>query len=208
MNLLLKTGGGSVSVTALASAGISQDKDGNLKLDDTKLQAALKTDSSAVAKLFTNDGRGIADLLSAKATSLTSTNSVLTKETSLTTNEITSLNSKKAAMTKAMTAQANALAALYTAQAKPAPAAPGAAAGHGNLVRYARLIFLTNSLHPGDGCPIITACVMNPISEVLWQGSSLARMLAAGLMAQCRCQCARGKSPQYLQLVGLHRRIR
>jgi flagellar hook-associated protein 2 len=117
MNLLLKTGGGSVSVTALASAGISQDKDGNLKLDDTKLQAALKTDSSAVAKLFTNDGRGIADLLSAKATSLTSTNSVLTKEASL-TNEITSLNSKKAAMTKAMTAQANALAALYSAQAQ------------------------------------------------------------------------------------------
>ncbi|MYM26531.1 flagellar filament capping protein FliD [Duganella sp. FT135W] len=118
MSMLLKTGGGSVSVTALASAGLSQDKDGNLKLDDTKLQAALKTDSSAVAKLFTNDGRGIADMMSAKATSLTSTSSVLTKETSLTTNELASLGSKKTAMTKAMTAQANALAALYTAQAQ------------------------------------------------------------------------------------------
>jgi flagellar hook-associated protein 2 len=118
MGLLLKTGGGSVSVTALASAGLSQDKDGNLKLDDAKLQAALKTDSAAVAKLFTNDGRGIADLLSAKATSLTSTNSVLTKETSLTTNELASLASKKTAMTKAMTTQANALAALYSAQAQ------------------------------------------------------------------------------------------
>ena len=118
MNLLLKTGGGSVSVTALASAGITQDQDGNLKLDDTKLQAALKTDSAAVAKLFTNDGRGIADLLSAKASALTSTNSVLTKETSLTTNELASLASKKTAMTKAMTTQANALAALYTAQAQ------------------------------------------------------------------------------------------
>jgi flagellar hook-associated protein 2 len=118
MNLLLKTGGGSVSVTALAAAGVSQDKDGNLLLDDKKLQAAMSTDSAALAKLFTNDGRGIADLLSAKAASLTSTNSVLTKETSLTSNEITSLNSKKTAMTKAMTLQANALAALYTAQAQ------------------------------------------------------------------------------------------
>lgn len=118
MNLLLKTGGGSVSVTALAAAGVSQDKDGNLKLDDARLQAALQTDSSKVAKLFTNDGRGIADLLSAKAGALTSSNSVLTKETSLTTNELASLASKKTAMTKAMTAQANALAALYTAQAQ------------------------------------------------------------------------------------------
>jgi flagellar hook-associated protein 2 len=118
MNLLLKTGGGSVSVTALASAGISQDKDGNLVLDDAKLQAALKTDSAAVAKLFTNDGRGIADLLSAKASALTGTNSVLTKETSLTSNELASLASKKTAMTKAMTTQANALAALYSAQAQ------------------------------------------------------------------------------------------
>jgi flagellar hook-associated protein 2 len=118
MNLLLKTGGGSVSVTALASAGVSQDKDGNLKLDDAKLQAALKTDSSKVAKLFTNEGRGIADLLSAKAGALTSTNSVLTKETSLTTSELANLASKKTAMTKAMTAQANALAALYAAQAQ------------------------------------------------------------------------------------------
>jgi len=119
MSTLLKTGGGSVSVTKLAAAGLSQDKDGNLVLDDKKLQAALTADSGAVAKLFTSDDkRGIADLLSSKASALTSTNSVLTKETSLTSNEIVSLSNKKASMTKAMTAQANALAALYTAQAQ------------------------------------------------------------------------------------------
>lgn len=119
MGMLLKTGGGSVSVTKMAAIGLSQDKDGNLKLDDAKLQAALSADSSAVAKLFTTeDKRGLADMLSAKAGALTSTNSVLTKQTSLTTNEITSLTSKKASMTKAMTAQANALAAMYTAQAQ------------------------------------------------------------------------------------------
>jgi flagellar hook-associated protein 2 len=119
MSTLLKTGGGTVSVTKLAAAGVSQDKDGNLVLDDKKLQAALTADSSAVAKLFTTDDkRGIAVLLSSKASALTSTNSVLTKQTSLTTNEIASLTTKKASMNKAMTAQASALAALYTAQAQ------------------------------------------------------------------------------------------
>jgi len=119
MSMLLKTGGGTVSVTKLAGIGLSQDKDGNLKLDDTKLQAALKADSSAVAKLFTTeDKRGLADLLSSKAGALTSTNSVLTKQTSLTTNEIANLSNKKASMSKAMATQATALAALYTAQAQ------------------------------------------------------------------------------------------
>lgn len=132
MSMLLKTGGGSVSVTKLAAAGIGQDKDGNMVLDDKKLQAALAADSSAVARLFTSDDkRGIADLLSSKAATLTSANSVLTKETSLTNSEITSLNSKKAAMTKAMTAQANALAALYTAQAQTGAGSALTAGGKG-----------------------------------------------------------------------------
>ncbi|MYM72959.1 flagellar filament capping protein FliD [Duganella sp. FT134W] len=136
MSQILKTGGGSVSVTKLAAAGLSQDKDGNLVLDDKKLQAALTTDSSAVAKLFTtSDGRGIADLLSAKAGSLSSSSSVLNKETSLVTNEIKSLTAKKASMTKALTAQANALAALYTAQAQTGSgsALNGTSTGTGTL---------------------------------------------------------------------------
>jgi flagellar hook-associated protein 2 len=136
LSQILKTGGGSVSVTKLAAAGLSQDKDGNLVLDDKKLQAALTTDSSAVAKLFTtSDGRGIADLLSAKAGSLSSTSSVLNKETSLVTNDIKNLTAKKASMTKALTAQANALAALYTAQAQTGAgsALTGTSTGTGTL---------------------------------------------------------------------------
>jgi flagellar hook-associated protein 2 len=134
MSMLLKTGGGTVSVSKLAAAGITQDKDGNMVLDDKKLQAALTTDSSAVAGLFTTtDGRGIADLLSAKASSLTSSSSVLTRETSLTTNEITNLNTKKASMTKALTAQANALAALYTAQAQTGAGSALNGTGSGTL---------------------------------------------------------------------------
>jgi flagellar hook-associated protein 2 len=118
MGLLLKTGGGSVSINALKAAGVSQDATGNLVIDDKKLTAAITADSSAVAKLFTNDGKGIADLLSSKAASFTANTSVISKEATLAINEITSINTKKAKLTTALTAQANALVALYTAQAQ------------------------------------------------------------------------------------------
>ena len=118
MGMLLKTGGGSVSISALNAAGVTQDATGNLVIDDKKLTAAIKTDSSAVAKLFTNDGRGIADLLSSKAGLFTSNTSVISKEAQLTSNEITSINAKRTVLSKALTAQANALVALYTAQAQ------------------------------------------------------------------------------------------
>lgn len=118
MGMLLKTGGGSVSITALNAAGVTQDATGNLVIDDKKLTAAITADSSAVAKLFTNDGRGIADLLSNKAGLFTSNTSVISKEAQLTSNEITSINAKRTVLSKALTAQANALVALYTAQAQ------------------------------------------------------------------------------------------
>ncbi|OEZ60654.1 flagellar filament capping protein FliD [Duganella sp. HH105] len=118
LNLLLKTGGGTVSIAALNAAGISQDRDGQLVLDDKKLQAALAADSASVGKLFTNDGKGIADLLSSKAAALTSDSGTISKEASLLGREITSINGRRAVMTKALTAQATALVALYTAQAQ------------------------------------------------------------------------------------------
>lgn len=118
MGMLLKTGGGGVSVSALAAAGVSQDAGGNMVVDDKKLQAALTADSSAVAKLFTNDGKGIADLMSAKASAFTSSGSVISKETKQMNSEIASINGKRAVLTKALTAQANALVALYSAQAQ------------------------------------------------------------------------------------------
>lgn len=125
MDLLVKTAGGSASITALKAAGVTQDSSGNLVIDDAKLQAALTKDSSAVASLFTtSDGKGLADALSAKATALTGSSSVLTKETAQTTKEISTLTTKKTAMTEAMTAQATALAALYSSES---------AAGTGSL---------------------------------------------------------------------------
>ncbi len=119
-NLLLKTGGGSVSIAALNAAGVSQDTSGQLLVDDKKLKAALAGDSAGVGKLFTNNGRGIADLLSAKAAALTSDGSVISKEAGMLGREISSINGRRTVLTKALTAQATALVALYTAQAQTA----------------------------------------------------------------------------------------
>ena len=136
MNLLLKTGGGGgVSISALNSAGVTQDSSGNLLIDDKKLTAALTADSSAVGKLFTNNGKGLADLMASKASAFTSSTSVISKEAQLTNNEITSINSKRTVLSKALTAQANALVALYTAQAQTGAgsALNGAAGSSGTL---------------------------------------------------------------------------
>ncbi|HWW72834.1 MAG TPA: flagellar filament capping protein FliD [Duganella sp.] len=135
MSMLLKTGGGSVSVSALGAAGVTQDAKGNMVIDDKKLQAALTADASSVAKLFTNDGKGIADLMSAKASVFTSSTSVISKEAKQMNTEIASLNGKRTVLTKALTAQANALVALYTAQAQTGAgsAVNGSGGGTGTL---------------------------------------------------------------------------
>jgi len=119
-NLLLKTGGGSVSMAALSAAGVSQDSSGQLVVDDKQLKAALAGDTAGVGKLFTNNGKGIADLLSAKASALTSDSSVISKEAGMLGREISSINGRRTVLTKALTAQATALVALYTAQAQTA----------------------------------------------------------------------------------------
>jgi flagellar hook-associated protein 2 len=118
LNMLMKTGGSGVSISALGAAGVSQDAKGNMVVDDKKLQAALTADSSSVAKLFTNDGKGIADMMSAKASAFTSSSSVISREAKQMNTEIASINGKRAVLTKALTAQANALVALYSAQAQ------------------------------------------------------------------------------------------
>jgi flagellar hook-associated protein 2 len=135
MSMLLKTGGGGVSISALSAAGVSQDAKGNMVVDDKKLQAALMADSSAVAKLFTNDGKGIADLMSSKASAFTSSTSVISKEAKQMNTEIANINGKRAVLTKALTAQANALVALYSAQAQTGAgsAVNGSGGGTGTL---------------------------------------------------------------------------
>ncbi|MFA9216215.1 MAG: flagellar filament capping protein FliD [Sphingomonadaceae bacterium] len=115
---LLKTGGVGVSPAALATAGVSLDASGNLKLDDKKLQAALSTDAGAVGKLFTNGGKGIVDQLAAKAGAYTTSSSVVGHEASALMKEMSSVNAKRSQLAQTLTTQASALAALYTQQAQ------------------------------------------------------------------------------------------
>jgi len=118
LSQLLKTGGSGVSTVALANAGVTLDASGNLKLDDKKLSAALAADPAAVGKLFTNDGKGLADQLAAKAGAFTTSSSVVGHEAASLMKEITSVNAKRNQLSQTLTAQANALAALYTQQAQ------------------------------------------------------------------------------------------
>lgn len=128
LSMIIKTAGG-LSVTALNNAGLSVEANGNLKLDDKKLQAALALDANAVADLFTNKGKGLADQLASKAAGLTANNSAISREAASVNKELASVNAKRAALSKALTTQATALAALYTQQAQTGSGAAGGATG-------------------------------------------------------------------------------
>ncbi|MES2263157.1 MAG: flagellar filament capping protein FliD [Pseudomonadota bacterium] len=108
------------STAALAAAGVTLDSSGKLQLDEKKLNAAIAADPDAITKLFTNDGKGLADQFDSKIDALTGNNGALRKETQAVGKEIATLGGKKAELAKALTAQANALVQLYTQQEQAA----------------------------------------------------------------------------------------
>ena len=116
MSQVLRTANNGVPVSVLASAGVTLGKSGELVLDEKKLKSAIEADPDAVSKLFTNNGKGVADQFGSKIGELTGTSSLITKEVQTVGKEITTLNTKKAELAKALTAQAEALVKLYSAQ--------------------------------------------------------------------------------------------
>lgn len=116
----LVQGGGGVSKTALAAAGVTVDSSGKLVLDDKKLKSAIAADSAGVAGLFTNQGKGLADQFDAKIDALTGKNSSIQREAQQVSKGIDSLTAKKADLAKALTTQANVLVAFYTQQEQAA----------------------------------------------------------------------------------------
>lgn len=116
MSQVLRTASNGVPVSVLASAGITLGKSGELVLDEKKLKSAIDADPDAVSKLFTNNGKGVADQFGTKIGELTGTSSLITKEVQTVGKEITTLNAKKTELAKALTAQAEALVKLYSAQ--------------------------------------------------------------------------------------------
>ena len=116
MSQVLRTASNGVPVSVLASAGVTLGKSGELVLDEKKLKSAIEADPDAVSKLFTNNGKGVADQFGTKIGELTGTSSLITKEVQTVGKEITTLNAKKTELAKALTAQAEALVKLYSAQ--------------------------------------------------------------------------------------------
>ena len=114
LSQLLQAGG--TSVAALAGAGISIARNGDLQIDASKLDSAVAADPGAVGKLFTNNGKGIADQLVARIALLTGDSGAISRETGTAGADLAALNGKKADLGKALTAQATALAKLYSQQ--------------------------------------------------------------------------------------------
>lgn len=114
LSQILRTGGGSPG--ALAKAGVTVDIGGNLKLDSAKLQAGIASDADTLGKLFTNDGQGIADLLTTQIATLTGSGGKIGREVAATTKDLGALTIQKAALQTALTAQAQALVQLYSEQ--------------------------------------------------------------------------------------------
>lgn len=104
----------------LANAGITLGTDGKLQLDEKKLAAAISADPAAVSKLFTNEGKGVADQLDKKIDGLTGTGSAIKRETAQVGKELDSLLDKKDKLATSLTKQAQALAQLYTMQEQSA----------------------------------------------------------------------------------------
>jgi flagellar hook-associated protein 2 len=109
--LVRSAGGGSA---ALANAGLTIASDGRLQLDSAKLNAAIAADPDALAKLFTNEGRGLADALGTRLESLGGERGVVARALTQADREVDVLQSRRSALAQMLTVQAQALVRLYS----------------------------------------------------------------------------------------------
>jgi flagellar hook-associated protein 2 len=112
LDQLVRSAGGSSET--LANAGLSTDNNGRLKLDTEKLSAAVAADPAALAKLFTNEGRGLADALGKRLESLGGERSVVSRALTQADREVDTLQSRRSSMAQMLTVQAQALVRLYS----------------------------------------------------------------------------------------------
>ncbi len=119
--------------SALAKAGISIDASGDLHIDDKALQGALAADPQAVAGLFSNQGKGIADQLGARIAKLNGSNGTIVKKHLSIDHDMNSIATQQTALNKALSAQASAQVAQY---ASAGASDPGQSGGHNSLFDY------------------------------------------------------------------------
>jgi flagellar hook-associated protein 2 len=125
---------GGATGSALSAIGVSAGKDGALKVDSKALASAVAADPQAVAKLFINDGAGLADKFADKLGKLLGSGGLLQQQTSAIGRDISSLNTKKSNLTAALNAQASAQLNQYTQQSDSA--LPGLSTGGKSLFDF------------------------------------------------------------------------
>ncbi len=113
---LVKLDGVGATSQGLTAAGLSFDSKGVLKLDEAKLKAAVEADPRAVSKLFTDEGKGLADRLDKKIDALTADRGIVTRTQTQVTRSLDTLETRKDRLAQSLTTQAQALAQLYTMQ--------------------------------------------------------------------------------------------
>lgn len=120
---------------ALARAGVSLERNGELKIDSKTLKAAVSADPQGVAALFTDNGKGVADQLGAAIGELLGDRSTISRQKVTLDREIGALEQQRSKLGDALKAQAGLLVAQY-AQASQAgetnTALPGLPGGGAN----------------------------------------------------------------------------
>jgi flagellar hook-associated protein 2 len=97
----------------LGNAGITLGANGKLQIDSNKLNGAIAANADAVAKLFTDNGNGIADQLGARIGQLIGSNGSISKQKVAVDRDISTVSGQKTALTKQLEAQAQSLVAQY-----------------------------------------------------------------------------------------------
>jgi flagellar hook-associated protein 2 len=133
---------GSIALS-LEKIGITRQSNGNLSLDATQLQNVINENPQAVAKLFTNDGKGIADKLATQIQGMVVTTGSVSKEKDAVSKDITALNEKKSKLEKKLTLQANALVAMYSQQSDQSGSISSSAATNSYSRRNSLFDYLT-----------------------------------------------------------------
>lgn len=116
----------------LAKIGIGIQKNGDLALDSKRLQNAVNADPAGVSQIFTKDGGGIVDNLTAKIKSMLAPSGSLPKKANEINQDIAALNVKKGGLEKAMTKQAEALIKYYSQQSSSGNAMWATNSSNGN----------------------------------------------------------------------------
>jgi flagellar hook-associated protein 2 len=103
-----------VDKTTLAQMGITR-KNNSLVLDEKKLDAAIAADPGAVAKTFSNSGKGLADMLGTQVAQQMATGGLLAKQSATVQQDMSKLTAQQTKLSDTINRQTSALVQQYAA---------------------------------------------------------------------------------------------